>query len=141
VDGYGITGLVLLFTALAWVGRDLLKARRPKRGLHDREVKHVTLLMRLRNASAISMICTISVFFLAYSGMTKVAPESAEYVARNNLGDFTAGMAAALLVVTVVLYVLSKRANHHLVRSVRRDTIRARLRGFKAKRSQRVTRS
>jgi hypothetical protein len=141
MDGYGFTGLILLFTALAWMGNDLLKARRPKRGLHDREVRHVTLLTRMRNAAAILMLCTMSVFLFAYSGMSRTTTESVEYEVRNHLGDFTAGMSFALFILTIVLVVLSRQASNHLELSVRRDSIRARIQKFKADRASKLSRS
>jgi hypothetical protein len=95
----------------------------------------------MRNAAAILMLCTMSVFLFAYSGMSRTTTESVEYEVRNHLGDFTAGMSFALFILTIVLVALSRQASNHLELSVRRDSIRARIQKFKADRASKLSRS
>lgn len=140
MNGYGITGLLLLLAALIWLSRDLLKARRPKRGRHDKEVRRVTLLVRLRNASAISAICAFSVFLFTCSGVSKVATESKEYEILNDVGDFTVGMSFVLVILVIVLSILNRKASYLLSLSVRRDAIKARIRAYKQKKMSKLTR-
>lgn len=121
-------GLVVLFSALAWIGyksRFILKIRKVRRisiGRHDEEIKETILASNLRDAMAILTLFSIALFLLPLHGMKTVAFGSQEYTALADICDFAVGTTFAFGVFTFAFHILKRRKAHNLVTTVKRDT-------------------
>jgi hypothetical protein len=123
-----IVGLIVLFGALAWSGYKsrfilkIVKVRRISIGMHDEEIKEVTLISNLRDAAAQLMLYSISVFLMPFQGIEMTAVGSPEHVALIHITDFAAGTTFTFGVFTVALHLLKRRKMRNLEEAVRRDS-------------------
>jgi hypothetical protein len=137
-------GLIVLFGALAWSGYKsrfilkIVKVRRISIGLHDEEIKEVTLISNLRDAMAQLMLYSISLFLMPSGGMEMATIGSPEYTTLTHITDFTAGTTFGFGVLTIALHILKRMKMRNLEKTVRRDSREPRKRAkmrmrFKAK--------
>lgn len=120
VDGSIIAGLLLLFGSTGWMGRELLLARRAKKGLHDKEIKELTMLVRLRDASVVMAMYGFAVFFFMNAGMSKLPAGTTEYQIRSNLSEFAIGTSFSTSSFAIVLHIAESVGLRKLQKTVRR---------------------
>lgn len=127
MDGYGLTGFLFLFGTSGWLAYRLRhlykldKAHKVKKGLHDEQIKDVSLAFTLRDAALASLLYAISLFCFPIQGMSKVSVGSPEYAALTNVNDFAAGMIVAFSILTFVLQILKSEKWRQLNKTVHHD--------------------